>query len=121
MKTLAANILELFRNQHSGLICNLSELNGVPGVTPQISSVLQQETLSGPVPRAREIEMVGPKVGAELRQKAILATLYALAGMLVYICVPVRMDLRRGRGDRGLPRHASSPSDCSRCSTKRST
>ena len=29
--------------------------------------------------------MVGPKVGAALRQKAILATLYALAGMLVYI------------------------------------
>ena len=29
--------------------------------------------------------MVGPKVGAELRNKAVLATLYALAGMLVYI------------------------------------
>jgi preprotein translocase subunit SecF len=29
--------------------------------------------------------MVGPKVGAELRAKAIAATLYALAGMLVYI------------------------------------
>ena len=29
--------------------------------------------------------MVGPKVGAELRTKAVLATLYALAGMLVYI------------------------------------
>jgi preprotein translocase subunit SecF len=29
--------------------------------------------------------VVGPKVGKELRTKAILATLYALAGMLVYI------------------------------------
>ena len=29
--------------------------------------------------------MVGPKVGADLRNKAVLATLYALAGMLVYI------------------------------------
>ena len=29
--------------------------------------------------------MVGPKVGAELRTKALLATLYALGGMLVYI------------------------------------
>ena len=29
--------------------------------------------------------MVGPKVGKDLRTKAILATLYALAGMLVYI------------------------------------
>jgi len=29
--------------------------------------------------------MVGPKVGADLRRQAILATLYALGGMLVYI------------------------------------
>ena len=29
--------------------------------------------------------MVGPKIGAELRSQAVLATLYALAGMLVYI------------------------------------
>jgi len=33
----------------------------------------------------RNVEIVGPKVGAELRQQALLATLYALAGMLVYI------------------------------------
>jgi preprotein translocase subunit SecF len=29
--------------------------------------------------------MVGPKVGSDLRRQAILATLYALGGMLVYI------------------------------------
>jgi preprotein translocase subunit SecF len=33
----------------------------------------------------RNVEVVGPKVGAQLRRQAILATLYALAGMLVYI------------------------------------
>jgi preprotein translocase subunit SecF len=32
-----------------------------------------------------QADVVGPKVGGELRQQAILATLYALAGMLVYI------------------------------------
>jgi len=32
-----------------------------------------------------QVQMVGPKVGADLRNKAVLATLYALAGMLVYI------------------------------------
>jgi preprotein translocase subunit SecF len=31
------------------------------------------------------VEIVGPKVGAQLRRQAVLATLYALAGMLVYI------------------------------------
>ena len=33
----------------------------------------------------RGAEIVGPKVGSELRRQAILVTLYALAGMLVYI------------------------------------
>jgi preprotein translocase subunit SecF len=31
------------------------------------------------------VESIGPKIGAELRNKAVLATLYALGGMLVYI------------------------------------
>ncbi len=33
----------------------------------------------------RNVDIVGPNVGAQLRRQAILATLYALAGMLVYI------------------------------------
>ena len=35
------------------------------------------------------MEIVGPKVGAELRSQAVNATLLALAGMLVYYLVPV--------------------------------
>jgi preprotein translocase subunit SecF len=35
----------------------------------------------------RNVEIVGPTVGAQLRRQAILATLYALAGMLVYIAI----------------------------------
>src|ERR1700690_352120 len=31
------------------------------------------------------VEIVGPKVGSELRRQAVVVTLYALAGMLVYI------------------------------------
>jgi preprotein translocase subunit SecF len=31
------------------------------------------------------IEIVGPKVGDELRQQALFATLYALGGMLIYV------------------------------------
>ncbi|MGA7236724.1 MAG: protein translocase subunit SecF [Bryobacteraceae bacterium] len=83
VKTAAANILK-YSDQHSGLIYNFSELNGVPGVTPQILSVLQQEAYLAPY-HIQKTEMVGPKVGAQLRQKAVLATLYALGGMLVYI------------------------------------
>ena len=53
-------------------------------MTPQIIQVLKQECTLAPF-TIRQTEVVGPKVGAELRNKAILATLYALAGMLVYI------------------------------------
>ena len=31
------------------------------------------------------VEMVGPKVGADLREKALLSILYAIAGILIYI------------------------------------
>jgi preprotein translocase subunit SecF len=33
----------------------------------------------------RNVEIVGPQVGAQLRHQAVLATLYSLAGMLVYL------------------------------------
>jgi preprotein translocase subunit SecF len=33
----------------------------------------------------RNVEIVGPQVGAQLRHQALLATLYSLAGMLVYL------------------------------------
>jgi len=47
-------------------------------------NTLKQETYLAPY-HVLQTQMVGPKVGAELRNKAVYATLYALAGMLVYI------------------------------------
>ncbi len=35
----------------------------------------------------RNVEIVGPQVGQQLRKQAILATLYSLAGMLVYLAL----------------------------------
>jgi preprotein translocase subunit SecF len=49
-----------------------------------IMNTLKQECYLAPF-HVMQVQMVGPKVGAELRKKAVLATLYALAGMLVYI------------------------------------
>jgi preprotein translocase subunit SecF len=68
----------------SGLVRNFDELSGVPGVTPAVISVLKRECSLAPF-SIRRVEIVGPKVGADLRRQAILATLYALGGMLVYI------------------------------------
>jgi preprotein translocase subunit SecF len=85
LQTLVSNILS-FRNNppRSGLITNFNQLSAVPGVTPQVLNVLGQQSYLAPFHIA-DTEMVGPQVGAELRNKAVLATLYALAGMLVYI------------------------------------
>ena len=33
----------------------------------------------------RNVEIVGPQVGGQLRKQALWATLYSLAGMLVYL------------------------------------
>jgi preprotein translocase subunit SecF len=82
---LGAAIVD-WRNKHNGgLLANLDDLRTAPGVTPQVMDVLKQTTYLAPYTAARDIEIVGPKVGADMRSSAIEATLLALAGMLVYI------------------------------------
>jgi preprotein translocase subunit SecF len=76
--------VEDYRNSHGGLINSFDELSAVKGVTPAILQALKKECSLGTF-TIRSAEVVGPKVGAELRRQAILATLYALGGMLVYI------------------------------------
>ena len=83
LRDLARNIVD-YRTQHSGLIRNLDDLGSVPAVTPQILNVVKQVTYPEPFAVVKT-EVVGPKIGAELQRKAILAVLYALGGMLVYI------------------------------------
>ena len=74
-----------FRDRNrSGLLGSIDELAGVPGVTPKVVEVLKRETALAPF-AIRQVEIVGPKAGKDLQQKALLATLYALGGMLVYV------------------------------------
>jgi len=68
----------------SGLLRSVDELAPVPGVTPAVMAALRQECYTSGF-AIRNVEMVGPKVGADLRRQAIMATLYALGGMLIYI------------------------------------
>jgi preprotein translocase subunit SecF len=85
LQNLSKAILD-FKNTppRSGLLTSFEQLNGVPGVTPQVIPVLKQECALSSF-SIRSAEVVGPKIGAELKNKAILATLYALGGMLVYL------------------------------------
>jgi preprotein translocase subunit SecF len=73
-----------YRDAHSGLVVQLEDLAGTASVTPQVLSVLKQETVAGSF-TVRGVDIVGPKIGADLRQQAINVVLIALAAMLVYI------------------------------------
>ena len=84
LQDLARNLLEARDRQHSGLVTDFQQLASVPGINSGIMNTLKQECYLAPF-HVMQVQMVGPKVGAELRKKAVLATLYALAGMLVYI------------------------------------
>jgi preprotein translocase subunit SecF len=75
-------VLDYRDGQHSGLIDSIGNLSGV--VDPAVLNQFQQDAyLSGFA--VRNVEIVGPQVGTQLRHQAIAATLYSLAGMLVYL------------------------------------
>jgi len=76
--------IEDFRASKGGLLKSVDELSGVRGVTPQILQVLKAQCTLGPF-TILSADVVGPKIGKDLQRQAILATLYALGGMLVYI------------------------------------
>ncbi len=81
---LARRLLAYRDGPKRGVLTNLDELSGVEGATPAVISALKSNYAVGSFALGG-VEIVGPKVGAELRKQAILVTLYALAGMLVYI------------------------------------
>jgi preprotein translocase subunit SecF len=82
---LAADIRQ-FRDSppRSGLLASFDQLSAAPGMTPQILNVVRQEFSLSPF-ILRSSDLVGPRVGSDLRRQAIVATLCALGGMLIYI------------------------------------
>jgi preprotein translocase subunit SecF len=81
---LAKKLLDYRDRDKNGVLTNFDDLPQVNGATPQVVSAIKDNFTLGAF-AIRNVEIVGPKVGAELRRQAILVTLYALAGMLVYI------------------------------------
>jgi preprotein translocase subunit SecF len=78
----AAAILDHRDRDLGGMFTSIDQLNGVadPAVVNQLK---QGAYLSGF--HVFSVEIIGPQVGAALRKQALLATLYSLAGMLVYL------------------------------------
>jgi preprotein translocase subunit SecF len=68
----------------SGVLGSIDELKSVSG--PAVVASLQENFFVSDF-GIRNVEIVGPQVGQQLRKQAILATLYSLAGMLVYLAL----------------------------------
>ena len=81
---LAKKLLDYRDKSTNGVLTNFDDLSKVDGVTAPIVTSIKDRYALGPF-AIRNVEIVGPKVGGELRSQAILVTLYALGGMLVYI------------------------------------
>jgi preprotein translocase subunit SecF len=81
---LAKKILDYRDTNQRGVLTNFDDLKNADGVTPAVLSALKANYALGSF-AIRGVEIVGPKVGGELRRQAIYVTLYALGGMLVYI------------------------------------
>ena len=80
----AQAILDYRDKTKGGVLSSIDELKAVadPAV---VASLKDGFFLSGF--SVRNVEIVGPQVGEQLRTQAKLATLYSLAGMLVYLAV----------------------------------
>jgi preprotein translocase subunit SecF len=81
---LAKQLLDYRDRTMNGLVGNFDDLSRVSGVTPGVVASLRDGFSIGPF-AIRGGEIVGAKVGAELRRQAVFVTLYALGGMLLYI------------------------------------
>ncbi len=81
---LAIKLTAARDRDYGGIVTSFDQLKNVEGATPAVISTLTSNFSLGNF-TIRNVEVVGPKVGAQLRRQAVLATLYALAGMLVYI------------------------------------
>ncbi|HEY6270536.1 MAG TPA: protein translocase subunit SecF [Terriglobales bacterium] len=81
-----AQALVNYRNSppRSGLVGSFNDLKAVPGVTSGVVDALGPDFyLSGYA--VFNTQIVGPKVGADLRRQALYVTLAGLGAMLVYI------------------------------------
>ncbi len=84
----AAKAIIAYRNE-KGIITDVGELRGL-GFKPEVLTFLEGQTYLGPL-TVLSRETVGPQVGADLRKKAVQATIWSLIGMLVYIALRFKL------------------------------
>ncbi|MFZ0731827.1 MAG: protein translocase subunit SecF [Candidatus Sulfotelmatobacter sp.] len=67
-----------------GVFNSFDQLKGAPGIDPSVAPSLSDGFFLSDF-SVRDVAIVGPQVGSQLRKQAGLATLYSLLGMLVYL------------------------------------
>ena len=67
-----------------GVFASMDQLKNAPGVDPAVATTLPEGFYLSDF-GVRNVAIVGPQVGSQLRTQAGLATLYSLLGMLVYL------------------------------------
>lgn len=84
---IAQAIVDYRDKTKSGVLDSIDELKNAElksAADPAVVASLQDNFFVSDF-GIRNVEIVGPQVGQQLRKQAILATLYSLAGMLVYL------------------------------------
>ena len=72
-REIAERITDFRDNQKGGLLGSFAELRGLEGVPPVVAQTLEQQAYLSPVV-VRKAEVVGPRVGRQLRQPPVLGT-----------------------------------------------
>jgi preprotein translocase subunit SecF len=72
-----------YRNTLGGVFSSIDQMNG-NGIDPAVVAALKEGFFVSDF-AVQRVEIVGPTVGSQLQKQAFWATLYSLAGMLVYL------------------------------------
>jgi len=79
---IARQITDFRDKNRSGVLSAIDDLNGI--VPSQVIAALKEGAFTSQF-GVRSVQIVGPQVGKQLTHQAEWATLYSLAGMLVYL------------------------------------
>jgi preprotein translocase subunit SecF len=79
---IARAIVDFRDKTRGGVLNSVTDASAV--APPAVAQALQQDFFTSNF-GVRNVDIVGPQVGAQLRKQAMLATLYSLLGMLAYL------------------------------------
>jgi preprotein translocase subunit SecF len=84
-KVLTSAVVQRFGDEDNEFLIRAEETDdGLQGMRTALMQRLEQEYGQGSA-ELRRIEMVGPQVGKDLRKKGLMAIVYAMVGILLYI------------------------------------